>query len=318
MKKWLLVCLLMLVLAGCTNEPKTESIDTGGGTVPIANEQGTPSPSAEGGGLTEPDTASSDELEQEDDVLSEEELQQAASFGYADETGRLLLVEPDPTMEAVNPATITLAIGEGGQRLSVKHVGTQQRDDQDNGRQTANNLKHRAGELFEVEDGEAVPNATYLLLDGKALPQSAVLNVQPLTDQAAEQEKVQQIEAAKSRKVQQAWKLATIDEGQSLYLIQFEREQDSMLASLAIETNGQLMFMDYPATYDENSTWRVDDGGEVTPDMFSVLLAARTAEGMVIGIEWWGSEGQIVKFLSQRAGQITELELSSGRYMSPV
>lgn len=317
MRRWMIIGLVALVLAGCTNESKIESVDNEGVTAPT-NEQNLPSASGEAVGMPVPDASSSGEPEQQADVLSEAKLGQEASFGYADETGRLLILEPDAAAAASNPDMITVAVGEGGERLTIKHVGTQQGDDQDNGRQTSYNFTHRAGALYEVIDGHAVPNETYLLLDGKSLPQAALLKVEFITDQAVEEQRVQQLAAAKSRKVKQAWRLATIAENQTLYLIQFEREQDSMLASLALEDNGQWVFMDYPATYNESGTWRVDDGGQVVPDMFSVLLAARTAEGMVLGMKWLGAEGENVLFLSQRPGQLIQLDLSYGRYTSPL
>lgn len=47
-----------------------------------------------------------------------------------------------------------------------------------------------------------------------------------------------------------------------------------MLFSLVLEDKVGLTFMDYPAVIqgDEFSVWRVDDGGEVIPEMFSILL----------------------------------------------
>ncbi|QQZ59420.1 hypothetical protein JI735_22565 [Paenibacillus sonchi] len=42
---------------------------------------------------------------------------------------------------------------------------------------------------------------------------------------------------------------------------------------------------------DEFSVWRVDDGGEITSGMFSLLFAARTANGVALGVNWRGAEG---------------------------
>ncbi|MNH90501.1 hypothetical protein D3C73_430430 [compost metagenome] len=74
---------------------------------------------------------------------------------------------------------------------------------------------------------------------------------------------------------------------------------------------------DYVADYDPNSTWRVDDGGEVTPDMFSFLFAASTKNGLLLGMEWAGPEGKNAFFLNQTDKALVELEIKGGRYMSP-
>lgn len=60
--------------------------------------------------------------------------------------------------------------------------------------------------------------------------------------------------------------------------------------------------MDYPAVIqgDEYSVWRVDDGGEVMPEMFSILFAAETLNGPLLGLNWWGSEGVNTFFLKKK------------------
>ncbi|MNI97403.1 hypothetical protein D3C73_1560490 [compost metagenome] len=93
-----------------------------------------------------------------------------------------------------------------------------------------------------------------------------------------------------------------------------------MLFSLVLREGNELSFMDYPAEIkdDAYSVWRVDDGGEVTPDMFSLLFAAKTANGLALGLEWWGAEGVNSFFLLQQGAGIKEMDIQYGRYTSPI
>ncbi|MNC03441.1 hypothetical protein D3C75_508480 [compost metagenome] len=93
-----------------------------------------------------------------------------------------------------------------------------------------------------------------------------------------------------------------------------------MLFSLVLEDKVGLTFMDYPAVIqgDEYSVWRVDDGGEVIPEMFSILFAAETAEGSLLGMEWWGAEGVNTFFLKKEGDVFKEMDIQYGRYTSPL
>ncbi|MNU09795.1 hypothetical protein D3C72_2565730 [compost metagenome] len=62
----------------------------------------------------------------------------------------------------------------------------------------------------------------------------------------------------------------------------------------------------------------MDDGGKVMPEMFSFLWAVRTSEGFMLGVQWMGAEGESVTFLSREQNQFTELDVTYGRYMSPL
>lgn len=93
-----------------------------------------------------------------------------------------------------------------------------------------------------------------------------------------------------------------------------------MLFSLVVEDGGKLKFVDYPAVVqeDEYSVWRVDDGGEVMPEMFSLLFAAETTDGLLLGLNWWGAEGINSFFLSRKGDAFKELDIQYSRYTSPL
>jgi len=143
------------------------------------------------------------------------------------------------------------------------------------------------------------------------------LTIQPAKPEQADGQVLQEIKNSKGRAVEQAWPLIQLPDGESLYLAQFVREGDDMLASLALKRESGWLYYDYPAKYDPSSTWRVDDQGEVRPAMFSFLFAAESELGLVLGVQWMGTEGENVSLLSVSDDAITDLGLEYGRYMSP-
>lgn len=114
--------------------------------------------------------------------------------------------------------------------------------------------------------------------------------------------------------------LADLSEDRQLYLVQFNRLDQDMLFSIVLTDKDELTFMDYPAVIqgDEYSVWRVDDGGEVLPEMFSILFAAETINGPLLGLNWWGSEGVNTFFLNKDGETFKEMDIHYGRYTSPL
>ncbi|MGG4340329.1 hypothetical protein [Paenibacillus lautus] len=240
---------------------------------------------------------------------------QEGTFAFADETGHRLLVDPDAAIQDEQASLI--AIGQGGVVLPVQYADLQQVTGKDNGRQTAQNFSHQAGQLYEVSEGAAEPNATYFIIPKRHLPAEALMTIQPANPEEINGQELQNIKDSKGREVDKAWPIVQLPEGESLYLVQFVRQGDDMLASLALKRDSGWLYYDYPAKFDPSSTWRVDDQGEVRPEMFSFLFAAKSELGFVLGVQWMGSEGENVSLLSVSEDAITDLGLTYGRYMSP-
>jgi len=239
-------------------------------------------------------------------------------FAFANEKGQKLLADPETAVYAGDEPLI--AIGQAGKLLTVRYSGKQQATSEDDGRQTVHNFNNQAGQLYEVTEGPAEPNETYFIIPKSQFPAEALLTIQRVNPQdgGADQEKLQEIKESKGREVEQAWPLIELPDGKSVFLVQFVRQGDDMLASLAMKDGDTWLYHDYPATYDPYSTWRVDDGGEVRPELFNFLFAAKSASGLVLGVQWMGAEGENVSLLSVTDQAITDLGLSYGRYMSPI
>lgn len=245
-------------------------------------------------------------------------------FGFAGEAGKQILVTRENNDREEQMQALNTAIGSGGQVLTVRLEQWQEGNDQSNGRELAGNLPNLSGYVFKVVGGAAKPDDTYYLADSSAFNQAALVTVEPApaeAEQLPEADPVRSsIAEAKQREIMSAWKLASLPPGRELYLVQFVRQNQDMLFSLVLKENDKLSFMDYPAeiTDNEYSVWRVDDGGEVIPQMFSLLFAARTADGLLLGINWLGAEGINSFFLAQGGESFRELDIQYGRYTSPL
>ncbi|WP_150275963.1 hypothetical protein [Paenibacillus tepidiphilus] len=246
-------------------------------------------------------------------------------FGFADSTGvRILATWANEKEDAERLGRIDTAIGSNGLALPVKPEGWQPGTDNSNGRDLALNLENLPGQLFTVENGGAVPDDTYMLVNSAEFNLAALLPIQPAGPEGeridAGSAAMRSIAAAKQREIQAAWKLASLPEERPLYLVQFVREDKSMLFSLVVQDGKDLIFMDYPAVIQDNeySVWRVDDGGEVLPQMFSLLFAAETIDGLLLGVNWRGAEGINSFLLVQEGQKFKELEPAYSRYTSPL
>lgn len=245
-------------------------------------------------------------------------------FGFAGEAGKQILVTRDNNDGEEQMQALNTAIGSGGQVLTISFEQWQEGNDQSNGRELAGNLPNLSGYVFNVVGGAAKPDETYYLADSSAFNQAALVTVEPApaeAEQLPEADPVRSsITEAKQREIMSAWKLASLPPGRELYLVQFVRQHQDMLFSLVLEEDGKLSFMDYPAeiTGNEYSVWRVDDGGEVIPQMLSLLFAARTADGLLLGVNWLGAEGINSFFLAQSGESFRELDIQYSRYTSPL
>lgn len=241
-------------------------------------------------------------------------------FGFADETGSRFIVTGEEERQQEQLDRITHALGENRILLSVSYDTWQEGDDAGSRRDTSYNFAHLTGDLFTVSSGTAQPNATYYLFSTEEVPLNSLLEValdgQPVVDENLRD----RLESQKNLGIRQLWHLAGIGEDADLYLVLFQPEGNKHLFSFVLTQGQREVVLDYPATVeDPSSVWRVDDQGEVNPETFSFLFAARTTgQGMLVAMEWYGSEGMNVLFLQGTEDRLIELEIRHGRYTAPL
>lgn len=246
------------------------------------------------------------------------------TFGFADADGKHILVTREDDSEIGKMKSLNMAIGNNGQILALTFEKWQSGSGSSNGRDSANNFANLQGYVYTVLEGGAAPDETYYMATSAEFKQQPLLAIHPAaadSGQLAVDDPVRNsITGAKQREIKAVWKLADMAVQRGLYLVQFVRQDKNMLFSLVLEDGGKLSFMDYPAVTqeDEYSVWRVDDGGEVIPQMFSLLFAAETEDGLMFGLNWWGAEGISSFFLTQNGDTFKELDIQYGRYTSPL
>lgn len=237
-------------------------------------------------------------------------------FGFTNETAKYIIIagslEEGQSIDGVNTA-----IGENGNLLTIKYQRTQEKNEKDNGRLTAQNFDNLAGYIFEITQGTAKQNETYYLINDKFNVKS-ILDSQKGNQAEIDAAAKEEIEKIKGRKVKNGWDIGLIDSDKTIYLVLFERENDDMLASVVMKTPTKFVFKDYPAKYNESSTWRVDDGGSVYPELFSILFASQTESGIVLGIKWVGAEGEVTTLFIENGDKFEDLNIGTSRYTSPI
>ncbi|MFF2089621.1 hypothetical protein [Paenibacillus sp. NPDC058174] len=309
-KLWITLCAAVLVLSGCgTASPKATSSVSPSPSTAVSNETPTPASTPE-------QTPEPSETPNSPDKLADLSVLSKGIFGFANSTGSKLLAEWGDGGEP--PKGNLIAIGDQGRVVTVTYAGSQEETEADNGRQTSQNFDQSRGWLYDVIGGNATDNESYFIIDKTLLNENMLLPLRGAEQQTEPAALKADIEKLKGRKVESVSPLQQIGADQHAYLVVFAREGDDMLASLAFSDGVQWVFHDFPATYDENSTWRVDDGGVIEPEYFSFLLAAATESGFLVGYKWMGAEGENVDFLSIADGKATEIKPGYGRYMSPI
>lgn len=241
------------------------------------------------------------------------------AFGFADGNGLRLLVGASEELSEDTLPGITRAIGEKGSLISVAYEGWQEGDAANTGRDTAPNFPHLPGHLFTVTEGTAQPNATYYFFREEELPLESLLPITTDGRTITDMDLTQRIENEKGRELQQLWRLADVGGEADFYLALFRPDGPNYLFCLILKQDETLAFLDFPATTeDPYSVWRVDDQGEIAPDHFTYLFAARTSgPGVLLGMEWHGAEGINALLLQGTGDRLTRLETRYGRYISP-
>lgn len=316
MKKWIMVVALTSLLTsltlGCSGR------DGGSGA---HKEEAAPPPAKTQLGNNDTGAKANkadDHLDEQKHVADIDKL--SPFFGFANADGSQIIV----TGLETSLSDYDHIVGEGGKTYGVQFAKWQTGSDQSSGRDTANNFANLEGYVFDVLGGKAAPNETYYVVKQQDFDLESLLEITPPaqtgTDAELETEETlkENISLMRDRDVTQIWTLADIGSERKLYLVRFADKGKDRLFSIALFNGENFLFRDYPAVAEDDiSVWRVDDGGEVSPDMFPPLLAAETKQGLLLGMSWWGAEGVNSFFLLEDGENLGELDIKYGRYTSP-
>lgn len=321
MNKLIVSLMIVFMLAGCSTDSSKSNNVTLSEPTPEQSEEVTQATPTSSPNAELAPTATIKQVEAEAHL---DPTKLKANFGFADEAGQNLLINGLEQGMEQEFKHLNIAIGDKGNVLKVIFNKWQAGNDKSNGREMAHNFANLTGYLYTVVDGQATPDETYYLADEADFNVHSLLPIQPIQikeeSTSIEDSVRQSIKAAKNREIHKIWKLADVSTDHELYLVQFARLDQDMLFSLIWKDRDELTFMDYPAEIqgDGQSVWRVDDAGEVTSEMFSVLFVAQTNEGPLLGMNWWGAEGVNTFFLKKEGASFKEMDIRYGRYTSPI
>lgn len=214
------------------------------------------------------------------------------AFGFTNENGNKVIAFE----EGMNSQSLTNVIDNHGNNYELVYENIQKGNE--NGvNLIPSNFNDCAGEVYKLKENKKLnPDYSTVLVNAAFLETRKTLPIKSFNqpEQIDESNKLS-IQNDKKRKIKQAWKIAEIN-NQPAFIVIFEPKKDSVLASLVIGGE-KLIYRDYPAKYDEGSTWRVDDGGEFPNDAIKIIGAFLNANNeLEIVIDWQGAEGANIEY----------------------
>ena len=264
--------------------------------------------------------ASETSLETTEDFSQDVELfdvsQLEAVFAMANDPGDTLITFYSDLDES-KLKEINVAIGEDGQFYQIEYENKQDSNAQDSFRVVADNFDNMEGYIYSVTGNNLVANNTYFLCNSEVIKKENLLTTVNSGIGNIDEETKIQIENTKGLSLQDDWIIDEYSDGKQILIVVFEPSGNDLLMSIVLKQDNVLKFIDFPATLDGYSAWRVDDGGEINPNLFQILFTAKTTEGLLINICWIGAEGQSIFFLLEGDDTLQRLPIDVSRYTSP-
>jgi hypothetical protein len=227
-------------------------------------------------------------------------------FGLPDQSGTRLLVMP--WQDRSNPELLKAALCGGGGRVRVQ-FDRRQIESANNGRARSSNFEKLAGSVFRVLGNRVEADVPCFLASESLLAGSTVLGVAGpegpgpclLPDRFA---------TLRDRRVVHCWPIARLGAGKHVVLLEFERRGKEALASLVLVDGARTMFADFTAEFRGagESLWRVDDGGVLSPEGFTIVCALQRGSWYALGTSWAGAEGSSLSlWISDGSERLTKV-----------
>ncbi len=225
-------------------------------------------------------------------VSNANDAEELLTFGFSNESGDKILAFE----EGLKTDKFTHTIDNQGNIAVIKYESSQKSNEGGVNLVSAN-FKNCAGQVYSVSDNKKVQNdLSNVIFNDAFLKNHSLVSVKTLNQPTKiDETNKNKIARERKRKIKEGWKIANLG-NESAFIVVFEPKQDSVLASLVIGGKSYI-YRDYPAKYDEGSTWRVDDGGEFPNDAIRILAVFRNQAGeLEIITEWAGAEGANIEY----------------------
>jgi hypothetical protein len=260
----------------------------------------------------EPETPASEPLGQ---VIVLADLIKASVFGCADE--EKILVSPNQFegegVIKIKPQELNLALNQSRHRIVYSRF--QERDEENaTPNDVSNNIDYLAGHIYRLDDKTAKldVNGSYFLTRADIVA-NGLIDFEGSSNVKASSAEVKMLEKLNGRKVIKTVVIANAGSHGKVIQAQYERQGNNMLYIIAYVNGDKMIVQENPAEYDELSTWRVDDGGEMVIE--EVLFIANTDKGIVMGLANNGPEGGNLYLVKEQNGKFVSVDgISGNRY----
>lgn len=225
-------------------------------------------------------------------------------FGFPNMAGNEVLMIGEP--EGATPEDFKQIFDEVGGLTGITYQGVKASDGNDNHRQTPYNFDGSAGHHYKVD--KAIDEwQTVVFMGDQFLENRTLIKSKYRTSTQLADEQKEFIERERGWKMDKYKPVSTYENGVCSYFMQFEAQDDSILVSLVFITEDeQIFYRDFPATYNEMSTWRVEDGGEFYFESYQVLGLFESPQGFEIITSWGGAEGSSASYMISEGGYFVE------------
>ncbi len=193
-----------------------------------------------------------------------------------------------------------------------------------NGRETGRYFGDLGGFLFRVEgnplsiSSEDFAGSDALLVDDEY---SKAAGIVPLKKKPAKvsPDLRKEFEKRYGRTLKALVRIAGgADSGVAVYAMEFKPRGKSALGVVALVAPEGTYCLDFPADYNEQSTWNVDDEGNFYPESYSVGSLMKLADGYEFTLHKPAAESASSRLMVTKGGKLVEQAGSSSyRYISP-
>lgn len=235
-------------------------------------------------------------------------------FGFCNTDGKEMLLLAESLSD---PSKFSNVISADREIAAIAYAGEQKSTTEDNGRQNEFNFKNCKGYLFEAKSKTATPEHSVVFMSNDFVAARKYYAINPPAKKELPSAIKSRLEKEKARKIKDYRCLTLLGKDSSIYIVEFENIGDSALASLAFITPGKIIYEDFPATWNDMSTWRVDDGGSFGVEYFDLLAVFEKDGKLEIITDWPGAEGIATEYLKEKDGAFKSIKGIS-RYSAPL
>lgn len=247
-------------------------------------------------------------------IISNDSLDAAGiEFGFCDMDGKRMLMLTDSLPD---PLLFTKVFSADYKLTDIRYLTKRKATAEDNGRENEFNFKNCKGYLYEVKENAVTRDHSVIFMTPAFISARKIIPLQPPTKKELSPAIKSRIESGKNRKIKDYRCLTSLGKDSAVYLFAFENKGDSALASLAYITTGKIVYEDFPALWNDMSTWRVDDGGNFGVEYFDLLAVFEKNGKLEIVTDWPGAEGKNTEYLREDGGTFKSLK-QQGRYTAP-